>query len=114
MLPVSVDLTPRIRADFPDCEFQLLRTLADLLREYQERQEPYLLWSTPDSDLWVCWNPPAPPQYLRTILAEILEVPERGNWREMDSELDKQLYTETTLRLRPYFNNEALLEILSH
>jgi hypothetical protein len=80
-----------------------LRTLADLIRVYQKRKEPYLLWSTPDDELWACWNPPAPPQYLRTITAELLGVPERGNWRNMDPELDKQLYTETTLRLRPYF-----------
>ena len=51
----------------------------------------------------VCWNPPAPPQYLRLIVAELLGHPERGNWRNMDPELDKQLGQETVDRLKLYF-----------
>src|SRR3989344_1010677 len=69
---------------------------------YGKRKEPYLLWG----DLWgmkVCWNPPAPSQYLRIIVADALRRPERANWRNMDPELDKKLWQETVKRLKPYF-----------
>lgn len=103
-MPVAVDFTPRIHTDFPIAEFEELHQYAAHLHKlYQMRREPYLLWTTPRGKFMVCWNPPAPPQYLRTVAAELLGRPERGNWRNMDAELDKRLCAETVARLKPYF-----------
>jgi diadenosine tetraphosphate (Ap4A) HIT family hydrolase len=104
LLPVAIDLTPRIRADFPDCEFEELPSIVHLRYRYAERQEPYLLWTASNSKPIVCWNPPAPPQYLRLVVADLLGRPERGNWRDMDPGLDKQLVQETIDCLKPYFS----------
>ncbi len=107
LIPARFSLTPRIRADFPKVEFQELVYDYQLHLLYRKRKEPYLLWTDRDSDnhiVWqVCWNPPAPPQYLRIITAEALHRPERANWKNMDPELDKKLWSETVRRLRPYF-----------
>ena len=73
----------------------------------KDKQKPYLYWrdaQTLFSQPTVCWDPPAPPQYLRTITAEALGRPERANWREMDPELDRKLGAETVRRLKPYFS----------
>jgi len=103
LLPTVIDLTPRIRADFPESEFEELRYAAHLQELYSKRPKPYLFWTVPSGKSMVCWNPPAPPQYLRLIMAELLGHPDRGNWRNMDPELDKQLGQETVDRLKPYF-----------
>jgi len=104
LLPTVIDLTQKIRADFPEAKFEELRYAAHLQASYEDNPRPYLFWTTPDSKSMVCWNPPAPPQYLRLIMAELLGYPERGNWRNMDPELDKQLWRETVDRLKPYFS----------
>ncbi len=103
LLPTVIDLTPKIRADFPESEFEELQYAAHLKELYNKRQEPYLFWTVPSGKSMVCWNPSAPPQYLRLIMAELLGHPDRGNWRNMDPELDKQLGQETVDRLKPYF-----------
>ena len=103
-LPTVIDLTPRIRADFPTAEIEELQYAAHLQELYRKRQEPYLYWSGISGKAMVLWNPPAPLQYLRTVAAELLGRPERANWRKMDPELDKQLWTETVARLKPYFS----------
>ena len=115
IVPGEFHLSSRINKDFPAELFkrtllfmytEKTSPLTDLGRLYKKRQEPYLLWkdkSTMFYNPMVCWNPPAPPQYLRTITAEALGRPERGNWRDMDPELDKNLWTETVQRLRHYF-----------
>jgi len=97
-VPVTLDLTPRVRADFPKAKIIELETESQLARLYHERPRPYLFWSTPAGKQMVCWNPPAPPAYLRLILAEALGVPERGDWRTMDQGLDKKLAEETVYR----------------
>lgn len=104
LLPTVIDLTQKIRADFPEAEFEELQYAAHLQELHGKRPEPYLFWTIPSGKSMVCWNPPAPPQYLRLIIAEILGYPERGNWRNMDPELDKQLGQETVDRLKPYFS----------
>jgi diadenosine tetraphosphate (Ap4A) HIT family hydrolase len=103
-LPANIDLGRRVRLDFPKSEIQFLDDLVELQSLFQKRQEPYLLWSTPSDQLMVCWNPPAQPQYLRIISAEMLGVPERADWKKMDPELDKKLVDETISRLSPRFN----------
>jgi diadenosine tetraphosphate (Ap4A) HIT family hydrolase len=109
VLPVGLDLMPRIKKDFPmsplDSFADVKKTLFEL---YQEKKSPYLSWGIEDETGegvkdWVCWNPPAPPQYLRIITAEALGRPERANWRTMDADLDRQLWSETVRRLKPYF-----------
>lgn len=104
LLPTVIDLTPKIRVDFPEAEFEELQYAAHLQELYGKRPEPYLFWTIPNGKSMVCWNPPAPPQYLRLITAELIGCPERGNWRNMDPELDKQLGQETVVRLKPYFS----------
>ncbi|MBI2450928.1 MAG: HIT domain-containing protein [Parcubacteria group bacterium] len=108
LLPTAIDLTQKIRADFPESEFEELQYAARLQELYSKRPEPYLFWTTPNGKSMVCWNPPAPSQYLRIIIAEILGYPERGNWRNMDPELDKKLWQETVNRLRPYFKRREI------
>lgn len=103
ILPDSFNLTPKIRSDFPDCEIQLINNFQELRKLYKKRKEPYLFWSTSLSEYLVCWNPPAPPEYLRLKAAELLDVPERGSWRKMDSVLDKSLAEDTLRRLIPAF-----------
>ena len=103
-LPADIDLSDQILKDFPDSEIQTDHDLVSLQLLYRERQEPYLLWSTPSGQFSVCWNPPAWPQYLRIISAEMLGVPERADWKKMDPELDKALIDETIRKFAPYFN----------
>lgn len=105
IVPWICVLTDRIKKDFPSSNFSSVNstdTLDELRNLYVARQEPYLFWS----DLCgpkICWNPPAPPQYLRIVVAEALGRQERANWRNMNPELDKKLWQETVRRLKPYF-----------
>ena len=101
-VPAVINMTNRIRKDFPSAEIQEIE-LNRLQALYRQRNEPYLFWTTTGARPRVCWNPPAPPQYLRIVAADLVGYPERGNWREMDPELDKKLGEETVRRLKPYF-----------
>lgn len=103
LLPTTIDLTPRIRADFPESDIVELSYPGYFQELYRQYQKPYLFWSTPEGKSFVCWDPPAPPQYLRVITAEMLGRSERANWRTMDPELDKRLWSDTVRRLKPYF-----------
>ncbi len=108
-LPAVLDLRRRIRSDFSIAEIDRLQSAARLQELYEENPdkenpEPYLFWTNPDGEANVCWDPPAPPQYLRIIAAQELGRPERANWRTMDPELDKKLWSETVRRLKPYFS----------
>lgn len=103
IVPANAIIANRISDDFPKSDVSCILSFSDFRKNlYNKRREPYLLWN----DLWgmkVCWNPPAPPQYLRIVVAEALGRPERANWKEMDPELDKKLWQETVKRLKPYF-----------
>lgn len=103
LLPTDLDLTGKVASDFPSSKIEIIDNFTQLRALYQIRQEPYLLWSTFNDKYLVCWNPPAPPQYLRTISAELLGVPERANWKNMDPEKDKALAEETMERLTSLF-----------
>lgn len=103
LLPASIDMTERILNDFPETKIEIVTGLYNLRRRYQHLKTPYLLWTDPKGYFRVCWNPPAPPMYLRLIAAEMLGVPERGNWRDMPKEVDFSLREETIDRMTPYF-----------
>lgn len=104
ILPVVIDLTSKIRANFPKAKFEELQHATHLQELYSKRLEPYIFWTVPSGKSMVCWNPPSPPQ-LRLIMAELLGYPERGKWHDIDDpELDKQLIQETVVRLKPYFS----------
>lgn len=103
LLPARLDLAVVITNDFPDSKFEIIENLSQLQTLYQIRQEPYLLWSTLNHKYMVCWNPPAPPEYLRTISAGMLDVPERASWKNMDPIKDQALIAETVERLTPHF-----------
>lgn len=70
---------------------------------YESQKEPYLFWMGEDNVPYVCWNPPAPMQYLRNVIAKLLGRPERADWRKMDPKLDKKLWSSTVQRLKSYF-----------
>ena len=103
LLPTAVDFTEKVASDFPSSKIEVVDNFTQLQAMYQIRQEPYLLWSTFNEKYLVCWNPPAPPQYLRTLSAELLGVPECANWKNMDPEVDKALIDDTMERLTPLF-----------
>jgi len=102
-LPAVLDITPKVLTDFTGCEVNEITNYLFLRDIYESRQEPYLFWTALNGKGMICWNPPAPLQYLRTVAAEILGYPERANWRSMDPELDKQFWQKTIARLKPYF-----------
>lgn len=102
-LPVFLDLTSKIFADFPGFQTSEISNYLFLSNLYKECSEPYLFWTIPNGEGRVLWNPPAPMQYLRIVIAELLGYPERGNWRNVDPELDKKLWQETIIRLKPHF-----------
>ncbi|TSC88874.1 MAG: Uncharacterized protein G01um10143_771 [Parcubacteria group bacterium Gr01-1014_3] len=74
---------------------------------YEKTKEPYLFWMDGSGTPYICWDPPAPMQYLRTVIAKLLGRPERANWRNMSPELDRQLWSDTVKRLKPYFKPRA-------
>ncbi len=105
LLPAKIHMCGRIYRDFPNAQICFLDTLKILRCNYDiNGGKPYLLWSTPEGLLKAVIDPLAPPQYLRLIAAELTGHPERGNWRNMDPELDKRLWQETVSRLKPYFS----------
>lgn len=101
IVPVAVDLTKKIYADFPRTEIRMLEDTMDLQKIYCDDPKPYLFWTTPDGHPMVCIDPIAPPQYLRILVAKLLGRPERADWRTMDQELDKQLWKKTVAILKP-------------
>lgn len=104
LIPEAASITERIRKDFPHNEIAVICSWDELKNLYAEKQKPYLLWRDSDGGARVCWNPEAPLQYLRAIVAEVVGRPERANWRAMDPELDKRLWAGTVARLKPYFS----------
>ncbi|HEY4519804.1 MAG TPA: HIT family protein [Candidatus Paceibacterota bacterium] len=100
VLPVRLDLTPRVQKDFTQCEIVELENPEKLQLLWQKQQKPYLLWSNGNGKPMVCWNPPAPKQYFRTVVAEILGYPNRADWKTMDPALDKRMWQGTVERLK--------------
>jgi len=107
LFPAPVDFTARIANDFQSCETNTLISLRDVPRSFNLTKESYLLWQTPDGLLRACYmnaGPQSVPmQYLRTVAAQLLNRPERGNWRTMDPALDDRLCEETVQRMAKYF-----------
>lgn len=104
IVPAEIRLCNKIYRDFPCNQLYFLPSL-EMLRwlwtHFEEKK--YLFWSTPEGLLKAILNLPAPSQYLRIVTAELTHRPERANWRNVDPELDKRLWTETVKRLKPYF-----------
>lgn len=99
----TAEITDRVKNDFPCAETDILPIYEKIFPIYQENREAYLFWQDENGLSHICWNPPAPQQYLRVVLANVLGRPERAYWRKMDQELDKKLVAETIFRLKPYF-----------
>lgn len=113
-VPTSFDFSAQLRHDFPRSRTLSLSSWSYLplaYRSYVMEEKPYLLCTDMvesglamiEDGLFLAVDPPAPMQYFRTALAEALGRPERANWRTMDPELDKRLWSETVTRLKPYF-----------
>lgn len=104
LVPAQIRLCGRIYRDFPNSQICFLDSIKLLKWTYDVMDgKKYLFWSTPEGMLKAVMDPSAPPQYLRTVVAELLGHPERGNYHNRDIELDKQLVQETVNRLKPYF-----------
>ena len=103
IIPAACIMTERIRSDFSGKEMNIIHSLSDLNLLYRQKLVSYLFWNDYNLRSTVCWDPPAPPQYLRKVVAEYIGKPERANWREMDPVLDKQFWSETVARLKKYF-----------
>ena len=107
LVPTKINLTSLVDNDFPHADRSSFYIIKDgIPRQISKELRSYLLWSFsskyPLTNIW--WNPQnVPAQYFRTILAEALGRPERANWRTMDPELDKRLWSETVARLKKYF-----------
>ena len=102
IVPVSVDLTPFVSRDFPACTIEDLCSFEDLGAAYAKNATPYLFWQTPEGTNRICWNPPAPPQYLRIIIANALGRPKSADWRNADPIVDLFLIKENIRRLKPH------------
>lgn len=106
ILPARLNFDEKIEKDFPNCRLNNLASFEVFIKYFKVNESPYLLWMNggiANQRLNICWDPPAPPQYLRLVAAELLGRPERGNWHDMDPKLDKKLCDETVRRLKPYF-----------
>lgn len=104
LIPARCNITARILKDFPQNPHTTVHSWNELRTAYAYHRHPYLLWKDHlGSEMNVLWNPPAPSQYLRIVVAEALNCPERANWRTMDPKLDRQLWQETVSRLKPHF-----------
>ncbi len=103
LIPAPIDLSEKIRKDFPTSDMRILGEAGEIIRLHRKKRAPYLLWESPGGDLYSCWNPPAPKQYLRIVAADLAGVPERADWKKMDPDLDKRFWSETVRRLKRYF-----------
>lgn len=94
-VPTDVDLFDRIVADFPD--YEKVASLTAMQAVFQ-REGPYLYYENAKGERYVFhifkW-----PQYLRLVLADAVGHPERGNWREMDPQLDAAMMLSTWTKL---------------
>ncbi|MFY9461968.1 MAG: HIT family protein [Candidatus Sungiibacteriota bacterium] len=94
-VPTEADLFDRIFADFPD--YQRVTTLT-ALQEVFQREGPYLYYENAGGEMFIFhifkW-----PQYLRIVLAEVVGLPERGDWKKMDPIIDNTLMLETQKKL---------------
>ncbi|MBU6500495.1 MAG: hypothetical protein KGJ89_01545 [Patescibacteria group bacterium] len=103
IIPFDIKPSVAIAKDFPNAEVESFYPLSKLATLYQKNPRPYLFWIGHDEGPQVCWNPPAESMYWRIVAAKALGRPERANWRTMDPELDRQLWSETVERFKPYY-----------
>lgn len=95
-VPTDVDLFPRIFSDFPD--YQRVTSLK-ALQEVFQREGPYLFYEDSKGEMFLFhifkW-----PQYLRIVLAEVMGLPERGDWKKVDQLMDESLMLKTQKKLK--------------
>lgn len=94
----------RILKDFPQSTAGWIPSLYLLKNTRQSASEPYLIWKNRSNEFKVCWDPPAPKQYFRTVIAEAIGCPEKADYRNIDPEEDKRLCLETVERLKPHLS----------
>lgn len=104
LIPEIVDIGERVKKDFPHYKIKEFTDFHAFHSVYTLLQMPYLLWGELGGKIFVCWDPPAVPQYLRIVVADALGKPERANWRTMDAALDRRLCLETVARLKPHIS----------
>lgn len=104
LFPAGINLKDQIEIDFPQARIEAVKDFSSFRKTCRANRQPYLLWSTPKNEILVCWNPPAKPEYLRLVTANILNVPERGSWKNMDQALDLDLTSQTMNKLHGPLN----------
>lgn len=98
--PQGAGFLSRIVEDFPS--FEITSSFRSLQNAYR-LDGRYLAYEKPSLDMYLFRIPEEEkprPQYLRLLFAEAAGRPERGNWRNMDPELDKRLIAETCRNLK--------------
>lgn len=100
VFPAKINLKNQIEEDFPESKIEAIESFSEFRKTYRSYRTPYLLWSTPKNETLVCWNPPAKPEYLRILTANLIGVPERGSWKDMDPLLDQKLTNQTMEKLQ--------------
>jgi len=101
ILPVQLPgMTRRMFRDHICDTSEIVSGLTELWLKYEEDPRPYYYWTEALTDKrHVCWYRAGEEQSLRSIVAEVLGVPERGDWRTVDKDLDQQLCVETANRI---------------
>ncbi len=105
IVPARMYFSEQVKKDFPSCRHWTYSSWEEVLHYFKKTQKPYILRKRSPGVFDVLWDPPAEAQYLRTVLAKSLGVPNRANWRLIDPEADKVLWSETVRRLKPHFKN---------
>ncbi len=105
LIPASLAITKKVTGDFTACNLALFPNFHNIGDLYQLHPEPYLLWlDSANAQFKALLDPQnVPMQYMRLVIAEVLGRKERANWRTMDAELDKKLWSETVQKLKPHF-----------
>ncbi|HII71232.1 TPA: HIT family protein [Candidatus Woesearchaeota archaeon] len=93
--PPERDIYERYSKDFP--EAMRIHGFRDLKRVWNERGH-YLFYEI--NGFQFAFVTKIVPMYARLVIADELGVPERGNWRTMDRELDERMIAETVRKLR--------------
>lgn len=102
-VPKQLSITQRINKDFGRNRSKPIGDMLMIAHNYRKGNLPYLTWKDSDNKTMVCWDPPAPRQYLRIVVADALGTPERADWTKADKEIDHQLRQKTVQTLKPYF-----------
>lgn len=105
LLPIAkCDLSKRVTLEFGSSA--PIFSTEDLALNFAGWEMPYLFWREPMAFVGrACWNPPAPKQYLRLVVAELLGRKEYGDWKAVHADpvkkaADLALVADTAKRLK--------------